>query len=283
MKKFLLRVARKIGILKSLNLLIKTKVNNKTVVVPVLGTVGLTNIQISEPWMIQLLKIIFRLRPNGAYLDVGVNIGQTLIKVKSVNSQVVYLGFEPNPVCIYYVKELINVNRYENVTLFPVGISDADTIYELSSFEDTDIDSSASILKDFRSDAKEQRKQFVPCFKAETIIERFKLPSVGIIKIDVEGAEKEVLQGLEKLIKENQPLIQIEVLPVYNKENAERLQRQNAIEKLIKKLNYSIFRIESIDNDCQLKNIESIGVHDNLDWCEYLLVPDPEKKWLLQL
>lgn len=39
----------------------------------------------SEPWMIDLLAALLHQR-SGAFLDVGVNVGQTLIKVKAIDS-----------------------------------------------------------------------------------------------------------------------------------------------------------------------------------------------------
>ena len=48
-------------------------------------------------------------KKNGAYLDIGVNIGQTLMKLKSVNPKIEYIGFEPNATCVHYVNKLIDM------------------------------------------------------------------------------------------------------------------------------------------------------------------------------
>ena len=47
------------------------------------------------------------------FIDVGVNVGQTLLKLKSISSEINYLGFEPNPNCVNYLKNLIT--NYEGI------------------------------------------------------------------------------------------------------------------------------------------------------------------------
>ena len=278
--KMMIRILNKLGILPMLNLTTTITVNRRSVKIPLIGTIGFHGIYISEPWMIKILEHIIRLRNDGAYLDVGVNIGQTLIKVKSVAPKIEYFGFEPNPSCIFYLKRLIQVNQYENVTMFPVGISNEDRIFELSFFTDNDIDSAASIFSDFRPLQKTYRKEYVPCFTIKKIIKNKNFPKVSVIKIDVEGAEKEVLEELENLILRDWPYIQIEILPIYTEENTDRLARQNAIELLLQRLNYIKFRIYTKENNefDRLEEIEKIGIHANLRWCDYLLVPATERE-----
>jgi hypothetical protein len=94
---------------------------------------------------------------------------------------------------------------------------------------------------------------------------------VGLIKIDVEGGELEVLRGLKDIILANQPSIIIEILPVYSSENIERLSRQKLLQEFIKNLNYEIFRINE-SNGTYFKIIE-IEVHSDLRLSNYLLKP----------
>lgn len=279
MNKLVIKALNKLRLLNILNLQTKVKVNGQIIRVPIIRSIGLDNVYGTEPWMIQLLTQIFKFRNEGAYYDIGVNLGQTLIKVKSVNSEIEYLGFEPNPSCVFYTRELIKANSYKKTTLFPVGISNENSIYSLSLFTDDDTDSAGSIVENFRPHQTIFRKQFIPCFNIQKIFEKYELPKIGILKIDVEGAEKEVLESFEIRIKQDKPLIQIEILPVYSEGNLERLNRQNAIEEFVKKIDYSIFRVgHTTDNNDfnRLEEIKTIGIHSNMKWCEYLLVPNSE-------
>ena len=54
-----------------------------------------------EPWMLQNLVQIAE-QAEGTFVDVGVNLGQTLLAVKSIGEDWDYLGFEPNPCCLFY-------------------------------------------------------------------------------------------------------------------------------------------------------------------------------------
>jgi hypothetical protein len=66
--------------------------------------VGGSNFDLSEPWMVDALRRLLFLRPGAAFVDVGVNIGQTLLKLKSLAPDIVYVGFEPNPFCALYAR-----------------------------------------------------------------------------------------------------------------------------------------------------------------------------------
>lgn len=208
---FIYRVLRKLGLLKFLNLWIPIKFNNRKFCIPVIKGTGAGNLYGTEPWMIKLFEKITQGDIKGAYYDVGVNVGQTLIKLKSVKPDIEYVGFEPNPVCVFYCRELISSNNFENTMLFPVGISDEDTVFSLSHYSEDDTDSAASMVENFRPSQKVYKKEFIPCFRIESILQKYPLPTVSILKIDVEGAEKEVLESFEKIIERDRPLIQLEI------------------------------------------------------------------------
>ena len=67
----------------------------------------------------------------------------------------------------------------------------------------------------------------------------------------------------------------MEILPVYDKiKMPERLKRQNKIQNILNDLEYSTFRINKNKKRLLgLKEIKNIGVHSNLNDCEYLFVP----------
>ena len=279
MKKLFIRFLLKLRIAEAFNLTFKTIVNGQSFKIPLIKKIGFEHIHRNEPWMISLLKKILEDKKGKAYVDVGVNLGQTLIKLKSVSPDMKYYGFEPNPVCVFYVRDLIKINQLKNITVFPVGISDKTSIYQLTFFSGDDSDSSASIINNFRPEQKAFCNEYVACFSMSEITEKYDMPSIGILKIDVEGAEKEVIESFSEKIISDQPYIQLEILPVYYAKNIERLVRQEAVENFLKQINYSILRIHTDKSDelLSLEEIETIGIHSNLDWCNYLLVPKNSK------
>ncbi len=260
--------------LSSFNFVARSKVNGKSFKIPVLGNVGVSNLSISEQWMVDLLKALLSIDAN-KFVDVGVNIGQTLLKVKSVNSEIEYLGFEPNPSCIFYVNKLIKLNSIKNTTLYPVGISTKAELGELNFYFDSETDGSASIIKGFNSKDID-RREYIPLFDISMLKKKVDFEQMSILKVDVEGAELEVIKSFAEEIKKNKPFIITEILPVYNKEeNSIRFERQNDLLETLHILGYTTFRIiKEKKNLIAIQKIESIGIHSDLNKCEYLFVPD---------
>jgi FkbM family methyltransferase len=278
MTRFFIRALNKLNLLDNFKLSTKVTLNNKGFKIPLIGKVGLANLFMSEPWMIDLLKAIVPLS-KGTFVDVGVNVGQTLLKLKSVSPDTGYIGFEPNPNCVYYVNSLIQLNQFDKIELVPVGISTKTELGKLHFYSNTETDSAASIVEDFRPDERVARSEYIPVFSFEEIARKVSLGDISIVKIDVEGGELEVLQSLEAHIMAKNPFILIEILPVYTKENVRRLERQNKIEELIRKWDYSINRVKK-QNDILvgIAEIQEIGIHKNLNDCEYVLVPRPRQE-----
>jgi FkbM family methyltransferase len=229
-----------------------------------------------ELWMGQMLKTLLKLNSD-AFLDVGVNIGQTLCQVKSIDFQRLYYGFEPNPAFNMFVEELIRINKFPQVKIFPVGIFTEDSILELDLFYDDLTNSGGSVIKDYwtYSNVKAYRTIIVPLMKYETIAKNSPIPKLGILKIDVEGAELEVLKALNSKIELDRPVILMEVLSAYSSENIIRIERQNEILNILNKLNYDLFRIIEF-REIGIKTIQKITLFDpkfDRNQANYLVVP----------
>ncbi len=160
MNNFLIRVLRKVNAFKFFNFSIAIQTGDKKFNIPVNDNIGYSNLNTSEPWMINVLKVVL---PMGEkrFVDVGINTGQTLLKLKSVSSKIEYIGFEPNPFCVNYVYKLIECNSFENTTIIPVGISDKTEVGVLNFIGDSKADSAASMIADFRKDHIIKRKEFI--------------------------------------------------------------------------------------------------------------------------
>jgi len=267
------------SVLKFFNLSFKRKINSKSFKVPVLGSLGVFNLLGNELWMIDLLKIVVQINGD-KFVDVGANIGQTLLKIKSVKEDINYIGFEPNPSCVHYTNKLIKSNKFKNVILFPFGIFSKTEQRPLNFYYDDDVDSSASIITGFR-DTKVVRQEYISLFDIKDIKDSVDLGGMSILKIDVEGSELEVIESFKAEIKASMPFIIMEILPVYSlNDNPYRYSRQNEIQRILRQLDYTIFRV--IKNKKQLlsfNKINDIGVHSDLNECDYIFVP---KKHLTQ-
>ncbi|MBT9315658.1 FkbM family methyltransferase [Leptothoe spongobia] len=270
-KEILRKLKRKAILLNYMTFKKVIKIEDNDIKIPTISDLSCT---LTEAWMIGLLKHLLR-KKQGAFFDVGINLGQTLIKVKGVELKRKYIGFEPNPTCVFYVKKLIEKNQFEDCTIVPVGLFTEDKMLSLECLTDSEFDSSASLIENFRSGQTIYRRILVPCFRFENIRDTVNSDNVGIVKIDVEGAELEVVKSLYQLLKTQQPIVLLEILPVYSTENTMRKERQEELERIFNELNYSFFRVEKDKNTfVGLKKIENIGIHSDLNQCDYVFMPN---------
>lgn len=146
---------------------------------------------------------------NKIALDVGVHLGFYSRHLAAYCSQVI--GFEPNPASAALASKSLPRNvRIENVAL-------SDT-------------NGTAILRIPRMGAKGAEEALGTLEKANTLaggefdevevktarLDDYKLPPVGIIKIDVEGHEEAVLRGGNGLLQRDQPACMIEIEERHN-------------------------------------------------------------------
>ncbi len=281
--RFLIKLLRRLGLLSYLNLSFNYQLKNgKKIKVPIINAVGIENLVLAEPWMSQVIQQLLPMK-NGFFFDVGVNVGQTLIKLKSINEEVGYIGFEPNPSCVYYVKELIRVNKFLDTELIPVGIAEENQIRPLFFYSEGDLDPSASIVENFRPE-KTFKKEYVPCFSYNSFDSILNNRTISILKIDVEGAELSVIKSLFSQIQIHRPFILVEILPIYNLQNKARSDRQKEIELIVTSLNYEIFRIIKQDGEfSRFEILIEFGLTTKVEESDYLLCPKENNLSLIRM
>jgi len=280
---FLFKILNKLNLLGFLNLSVKKRFNSVNFNLPILAKMGLTNYYMSELWMIHLLKQLLPI-VGGSFMDVGVNVGHTFIKLKSIDWERAYIGFEPNVHCNHYLEKLQAENNLKNVKIIPCGISEETSIGVINFYHQGATDTTASIVADFRPDQKVVKRSYVPIFNHEIVSNIIEGEKIGLLKIDVEGAELEVLLSFENLIARESPFILIEILPVYKLRNVNRIQKQEKIQEILRRREYDIFRIYKQEGKLiSIELIDEIGVHSKLDWCDYLCVPSRRTEDVIQL
>jgi FkbM family methyltransferase len=262
------KALRKAGLFSTINRSTRVTVAERSFHAP---TIHGNRVNPSESWMVELLRKLLPLR-EGAFLDVGVNLGQTLLKVKALDAERQYVGFEPNATCINYVEKLVQANELENCLIIPAGLAKEPGIVTLDLFGD-DSDSSASLIPNFRPRQKVVSQKTVAVL---SLNELPSLPKAAIVKIDVEGAELDVLETLLPSIERDRPFLLMEILPSYSAEHVDRIRRQEAIEIHTKTLGYQMQRIirrGNADALDRLEPVDRICIHGDLSLCDYIIVP----------
>ena len=243
--------------------------NNKDVKLPYLaGIIG----GVTEPWMNSVLSQLFK-ETDGIFIDVGVNLGQTLLHVKTLDPNRPYIGFEPNPNCCFYVNRLIEYNDFENTTIVPVGLADKSGLGVLHFLQDHCHDAAASIVEGFRDQSRIQRKVFVPLYDFADYKSVLPDGNVSIIKIDVEGAEHLVFKALWDVICDQRPVIVLEMLPPGDTES-ERFERQSKIYSDFIAADYQVCRIsKSPDSKVVFKKLDKYLPYTEIELSDYVIIP----------
>ena len=249
------------------NFLLNKKINGKNFRIPIAGGLGGAMRAEYEPWMLKTLREI-ELGCEGAFLDVGVNLGQTLLAAKSIRPDWDYIGFEPNPFCVFYTMKLIEANDLEPCVVFPFGISNSTGAMDLRLNNITG--GEGSIVAGFRGEEEYKRQIKVPILGADALPEELETRRFGLVKVDVEGGELEVFQALQPLLERDRPVIITELLPVYDPETKQgrfRQSRQDQLLAIVQELGYRIVRLH-LDGSREL--LEGIAPHGEIRLSNYL-------------
>lgn len=205
----------------------------------------------------------------GVFIDVGVNAGQTLAKVLSIDRNRAYLGFEPQLSCCFNAEQFIKTNGLLNARVLPLALGDTNQL--LSFFSDGETDECASLI-DRKNAIENKSTTFVQCRVGDEVLSEMNIARIAAIKIDVEGAEVQVLEGLKKTLASHQPTLIFEVLPNFSGidervwHEPDVCERNRAAAKRIRdllfQLEYQIFQIdegsgsETMINEFDLDNIK---------------------------
>lgn len=158
-----------------------------------LGTHG-----VYEPTETALLKK--ELKPGDTFVDIGANIGYyTLIAARIVGHTGRVFAFEPDPTNFELLKKNVEQNGCSNVTLVNKAVSDRARTLKLFLNEANRGDHRIYDSKDGRRSIPVQAIALDGFFK--------KLDKkVQFIKMDIQGAEAQALEGMKNLIRSNRSL-----------------------------------------------------------------------------
>ncbi|VAW63015.1 hypothetical protein MNBD_GAMMA09-576 [hydrothermal vent metagenome] len=243
--------------------------------VPLIHGLGYGFLVPDDKWMSDCLSVFLKLK-QGAVIDVGTNIGLYLVKLKSINTDRDYVGFEPNAACNNYTTELIRINNFKNVNVMPFALSNKREIRTF--YIRRKADKMGSLNEYARYGEKGKFSYDVFTFPADEFIEILSFNEICSIKIDVEGSELEVLEGLAGSIKKYSPFIYCEIwqLPDISHPTYDiKLERLKKIFNLVNKLNYNILGVP-VKNNSEIDILDSIEKFTTKYRRDYILVHDSE-------
>lgn len=147
------------------------------------------------------------LKPGDCAFDIGANVGVfSVVLGRATGSQGCVAAFEPVPTNVGRLKENLERNQLGHVQIKPIALGSSETELEIQLAKDAAYHSFGAVEKPFRSsDALTVRVR-----KLDDVWHEMGCPQVAFVKIDVEGAEIDVLNGGQALLTSCQPTVLIE-------------------------------------------------------------------------
>lgn len=210
----------------------------------------------AETWMGDCLKAFVTTKP-GTVIDIGVNVGLYLVKLRHISKDIPYIGFEPNPSCQLYTQELIRLNSFKNAKVIPIALAEND---DITQFYASKIgDETGSLIAEHHEGRSMAYSFDVLVMRGDDLIHKLSLDEISVIKIDVEEAEIFVMRGLVDTLKKYRPYVYSEILDVNG--IADRIQRKNEMCELFTNMDYRILGVDKTSMSLTLiENIDEIGV-----------------------
>jgi FkbM family methyltransferase len=201
---------------------------------------------------------------NGSIIDIGANLGYySVILGKLLKSSDKLIAFEANPQIIEMLNKNIDLNDLQDyVKVINCALSDISD-QKLKLYIPLKAGSSAASLNKLHPDDSNNSIEIITQ-RLDDLTQIRDLESVSLIKIDVEGAELSVIKGALETIRENKPVLFIELLRKWSKIFG---YHPNDVLIILQDLGYKVFEVNG-----ELKNIERID--ESTVSTNFLLLPD---------
>ncbi|MBK9175013.1 MAG: FkbM family methyltransferase [Flavobacteriales bacterium] len=266
-----------------MNLIVRGEQFGRQLRIPVRRGVGLDWLLDGEAWADPIYTALLP-AVDGVFVDVGVNLGQSLVRVRLLEENRAYLGFEPNPHCIAYTERLLRLNDLGPARIIPAALADSDGEADLLFTREDPADPSATIIAGYKGPAAIRSRRRVSMRSFQSVETEQPIGRIGILKIDVEGAECEVLRSMRERLAKDRPVVLIEILPTGVPPLPIRLQRQREIEALFVELDYHLHRVRNKPGDQRLEAMHGpIAVHNDQDLANFIVLPIEREEQLLPL
>lgn len=146
-----------------------------------------------EPLVTELLER--RIGEGDTVLDIGAHIGyHTLICARAVGRRGRVFAFEPAPDNLAVLRKNVEGNGYRNVSIEQKAVAKRGGTIRLYLSEDTSVDHRTYNLHDGRRSIE---------VEAVRLDDRFAEERVDLIKMDIQGAEADAIQGARELLRRN--------------------------------------------------------------------------------
>jgi FkbM family methyltransferase len=148
------------------------------------------------------------LKDNDVVLDIGANIGYiSMFCAKAVGKGGKIYAFEPERSNYAALQQHIGLNSFTNI--YPQRLAATNFPTTLRLYLASDNHGAHSTI--FNPDVLTQEYEEVQGITLDSFVEEQNITKIALVKIDVEGAEYEVLQGMNVILQRQRPVVVMEV------------------------------------------------------------------------
>jgi len=209
---------------------------------------------------------------NLVLIDIGSNIGAVSVPIAINGARVV--SIEPQ---VTLVKQLIHnfeINSLEGFIVLPIALDNVSSGQLRNLSIHSGNNGASSLYSKWNPGMRESISRMVPTYKFDSVVYPFLESEINkgldfVIKIDVEGFENEVIEGMTKFIRENRPLLILEHRPDLNvlTKWPEELTNQN----------YSFFGVKLVNGIDGIKKVKLVDFDSNRKYENVLGIPIERK------
>ena len=160
-----------------------------------------------KPILYFLRDVMKASSPNGGvFLDVGANTGQYSLFMSRYANEV--HAFEPYEPVLQRFRRMVEINHLQNIKIYPLGLGNKNE--KLPFFKPPELNQGAgSFIEGFYPGNTNYKE--LEIVVGDEVLEKAGLRRVDLIKIDVEGYEKPVLQGLVRTLTTSRSIVDFEL------------------------------------------------------------------------
>jgi FkbM family methyltransferase len=197
--------------------------------------------------------IASKLRPGMTFYDVGANIGFfSLLAAKVVGEAGHVIAFEPVQENADAIRRNADLNGFETIIVVDVAVSKSTGEAELVLAEHP----GGAALKSATTPPDATHCITVKTATLDSLVRRSDYPPPDVVKIDVEGAEMSVLEGMRGVVEDHRPLVVCEV-DAATRDEAEAKARE--VEEIMRGWGYATSRLAESYANAQWKVVHVVG------------------------
>ena len=176
-------------------------------------------------------------KPGAVCYDIGANVGFfTLLLARLAGPTGTVYAFEPVPANASIIERNARLNRLGNVKVLRLALSRADGMSDLLLAQHV----GGAVLKGAGTPPDPAGHIIVETSAIDTLINHRKIAPPDLVKIDVEGAEMDVLVGMQGVLRSQAPIV---ILELDDQTQAECERKVASCQSFLSEFDYRIDRL----------------------------------------